>query len=274
MNTSMSEKALLSSYVPPQEHSPPAYEEVQTKPAHAAISAQGTPALFPRECIFTYRLSHSHSYLGAKRDEPLFLVKTPRLLMGTGDILLLSGTDKLDTPLASAGALKIRSGSTCASQLRLKPRLGGSFTQPMDIDVTVGTKNKYQFTVPVGPANRPETFEWRQSTGELVRSLAGGFQYGMKLVRLDGPAGGSINSSHDGKVTVVGGDGKPIVAVFAAMRPQANNAKFHFMNEGATGELGEVFELAAMISFIRLFELQLSQGGVAIGPCFGSVARS
>ncbi|CAI6083691.1 unnamed protein product [Clonostachys chloroleuca] len=35
---------------------------------------------------------------------------------------------------------------------------------------------------------------------------------------------------------------------------------------GATGELGEVFELAAMISFMRLFELQLSQGGVAIGP--------
>jgi hypothetical protein len=191
--------------------------------------------------------------------------------MGTGDILLLSGTDKLDTPLASAGALKIRSGTTCASHLRLKPRLGGSFTQPIDIDVTVGTKNKYQFTIPVGPANRAETFEWRQSTGELVRSLVGGFQYGMKLVRLDGPAGGS--NGQDGKVTVVGGDGNPIVAVFAAMRPQANNAKFQFMNEGATGELGEVFELAAMISFIRLFEFQLSQGGVAIGPCFGSIAR-
>ncbi|CAH0025808.1 unnamed protein product [Clonostachys rhizophaga] len=270
MDTSMSEKAILGSFVPPQEHSPPAYEEVQPNPVSAAISAQGT--LFPPECIFTYRLSHSHSYLGAKRNEPLFLVKTPRLLMGTGDILLLNGTDKLDTPLASAGALKIRSGTTCASHLRLKPRLGGSFTQPMDIDVTVGTKNKYQFTVPVGPANRAETFEWRQSTGELVRSLAGGFQYGMKLVRLDGPPGGS-GGDQDGKVTVVGGDGKPIVAVFAAMRPQANNAKFHFMNEGATGELGEVFELAAMISFIRLFEFQLSQGGVAIGPCFGSIAR-
>lgn len=271
MNTSMSEKALLSSFVPPQEHSPPAYEEIQPSPVSAAISAQGNPSLFPRECVFTYRLSHSHSYLGAKRNEPLFLVKTPRLLMGTGDILLLSGTDKLDTPLASAGSLKIRSSTTCASHVRLKPRLGGSFTQPMDIDVTVGTENKYKFTIPVGPANRAETFEWRQSTGELVRSLAGGFQYGMKLVRLDGPAGGS--NGQDGKVTVVGGDGKPIVAVFAAMRPQANNAKFHFMNEGATGELGEVFELAAMISFIRLFEFQLSQGGVAIGPCFGWIAR-
>ncbi|CAG9977257.1 unnamed protein product [Clonostachys byssicola] len=208
-------------------------------------------------------MTHSHSHLGVNKNEPLFLVRTPRLSVGSGDIILLNGTDKLETPLASVGALELKSTKACAAELRLKPRPGGSFTQPVEINMTVGIQNKYQFTAPVGPNGQHETFEWRRSTGELVRDLPGGFQYGMKLVRLDGATGGA---SSNGKVTVVGGDGKRIVAIFAAVRPQCTSAKFRFMNEGATGELGEVFELAAMISFMRLFKLQLSQGGVAIGP--------
>lgn len=276
MNTT-SEKSFINAYNPPQEAPLPAYAEFDSAPqlvGHPALAAPGKPVLFPQQCVFKYRMSHSHSYLGVTKDEPMHLVRTPRFTMGSGDIVLLSGTDKLDTPIASIGALNLKRGTGAAAEIRFKPRPGSSISQPMDISMTNGLKNKYQFTVPVGPAGRQATFEWRQSTGELVQNLAGGFQYGMKLVHLDGAVGSSsLDLEKDSQATVVASDGKPIVAIFAAVRPQANHAKFHFMNEGATGELGEVFEIVAMMSFMRLYELQLSQGGVAIGPCLGSLVK-
>ncbi|KAK7211835.1 hypothetical protein V2G26_019013 [Clonostachys chloroleuca] len=143
----MSEKPSIFKTAPQEyEHPLPAYEEIASKPDYtcsaSATYASSRPILFPRECAFFYRITHSHSHLGINKNKPLFLVRTPRFSMGSGDIILLNETDKLDTPFVN----------------------------------------------------------------------------------------------------------------------------FRFMNQGATGELGEVFELAAMISFMRLFELQLSQGGVAIGP--------
>jgi hypothetical protein len=120
----MSEKSSIFSAAPREYEQPlPAYKEIASKPGYtysaSATHASGRPILFPRECVFFYCMAHSHSHLGVNKNEPLFLVRTPRFSMGSGDIILQIGTDKLDPPFASVGALKLKNTKACAAELRL-----------------------------------------------------------------------------------------------------------------------------------------------------------
>ncbi|CAG9970348.1 unnamed protein product [Clonostachys byssicola] len=259
---------------------PPAYTNFAS-PSYQAVSdskhRHGRPILFPQQLVFTYRVGRSHSHLGEVKDQPLFLVRIPRWSMGWSDIVLLSGTDKLDAPLASAGVEK--GSKTTRTALRVMPHRGSALQHPFETSMDGNYKSKHHFAVPVGADGHLETFEWRQSKGRMVKDLVGGFQFGLKLVRLHGPPAGSSSSAHTGgsdddEAGGVTSDGRSVVAVFAGERWRYNNAKFRFHNEGSTGELGELFEIVAVMSFIRLFEMQMAQGSSIANSSSAAAASS
>ncbi|VUC35404.1 unnamed protein product [Clonostachys rosea] len=260
---------------------PPAYTSSASPAYYQAVSdskhRHGKPILFPQQLVFTYRVGRSHSHLGEVKDQPLFLVRIPRWSMGWSDIVLLSGTDKLDAPLASAGVEK--GSKTTRTALRVMPHRGSALQQPFEASMDGNYKSKHHFTIPVGADGHLETFEWRQSKGRMVKDLVGGFQFGLKLVRLQGPpAASSSSSAHSGSdaddMDGVTSDGRSVVAVFAGERWRYNNAKFRFSNEGSTGELGELFEIIAVMSFIRLFEMQMAQGSSIANSSSAAAASS
>ncbi|CAI6083689.1 unnamed protein product [Clonostachys chloroleuca] len=72
--SSMSEKPSIFKTAPQEyEHPLPAYEEIASKPDYtcsaSATYASSRPILFPRECAFFYRITHSHSHLGIEHPD-------------------------------------------------------------------------------------------------------------------------------------------------------------------------------------------------------------
>ncbi|VUC29753.1 unnamed protein product [Clonostachys rosea] len=248
---------------------PPIYEEVDsTVPAYhdeviPPSSRSSKPHLFPTEFTLSYRLGRSLSFLYKIKDQPLYAIKTPRVATGWTEIVLLNGTDKLSAPLASASVEK--GSKTARTNLRLMPRPNGSYQEPIDISMSGNYSMRHQFSLPTGPGGEEESFEWRSSKGRLIKDLVGGFQFGAKLVRLSGPTlaptgNGSSDNEDDREMDGITSDGKSVVAIYAGERWHYSQCKFRFINEGATGQLGEVFELAAVMSFVRLFEVQIAAG--------------
>lgn len=289
----MSEKAALGKSIntehPPSYPAAPAYEDVAYEDSYAASPAypppqQGKPAIFPTAFTFEYRMFRSISHIYEKKgSEVLFAVKTSRVVTGMQDLVLLSGPDKLSAPLACASLEK--GSKTTRTNLRLMPRPGGAFQEPINVSLRGNYSLKHQFEVAVGPNGETETFEWRSSKGKLVKSLVGGYQYGQKLVRMDGPvipprasgsgaAGNSDDDDGEDDMSGITSDGKRVVAIGAGERWHYGTSKFRFLNEGATGELGEVFELAAVIGFMRLYEFQLAQGATAISVSNSAAASN
>ncbi|KAK7222998.1 hypothetical protein V2G26_011001 [Clonostachys chloroleuca] len=271
MSSKMSEKSSgalnnTEDAVPP---GPPTYEEVDsTVPAYydqviLPPSTSRKPLLFPSEFTLSYRVGRSISFLYETKDQPLYAIRTPRVATGWTEIVLLNGTDKLSAPLASASVEK--GSKTTRTNLRLMPRPNGSYQEPIDISMSGNYSMRHQFTIPTDPGGEQESFEWRSSKGRLIKDLVGGFQFGAKLVRLGGPTiapagNGSSDDGDDGEMDGITSDGKSIVAIYAGERWHYSQCKFRFINEGARGQLGEVFELAAVMSFVRLFEVQIAAG--------------
>lgn len=84
-----------------------------------------------------------------------------------------------------------------------------------------------------------EHFEWRHTFGGEVSDLIGGHAAGWTLVRLDCSAS----------------DGRQVVAVWANGKKTLKEAmKFRFLNAGVTGELGDVFGLAAVVSAMGMWD--------------------
>jgi hypothetical protein len=224
-------------------------------PGQAMPSAQ--PHLFAREMLFNYSKNGSPSYLRVADNKPLYAVQTPRWNMGWADINLLSGPSESDSVMATVSPEKGFKPLHTTMSLMHQPS-----DPPVEVVMFGNHTAKKRFTIAVGPDGAQETFEWRQTTGSMVRELVNGYQIGMKLVRLDGPpmAPASGKSSAKDDLAGITSDGKSVVAVFGGERVNYSNARFRFVNEGATGVLGDVFELAAVMSFIRLFETQIYQG--------------
>ncbi|OJD29675.1 uncharacterized protein BKCO1_7500030 [Diplodia corticola] len=105
-----------------------------------------------------------------------------------------------------------------------------------------------RFEVDVG-YGRVEAFEWRSSHGEDIKEVATGSSFGWKLVRL---------SEHGGPTGMGRGfanDGKEIVAVVAhnASWSASKGLRFAFLGSGLAGAFGEVWEVVAMASGLKLW---------------------
>lgn len=246
-----------SSYsaAPPYNDSPPYHEQLYSpypKPQQSA----GATIKFPRKFIYHVKFISTTSYIGPSKEQPLFAVQTPSKLVncfGLGQITLRNGTDKLSPPIASVGAEK---GSLFRrSLIRVAPRAGAP---GLEITMSGDWSRTHEFTLPLG-GDAVERFEWRHSRGDEVRELSGGFNYGWKLVRLDGPVVVPGQSAWDKSYT---SDGKEVVAVGAHPRFLNKSPEFAFLGAGAEGELGETFQIVAVMGFLRLYELSVQQSTI------------
>lgn len=108
-------------------------------------------------------------------------------------------------------------------------------------------KRVFQFSVPVGPGGRIETFEWRHSRGSdsaYTKKLPKCWGWGWKLLRLESSGG-------DGS-----SDGKECVAAYAGAKWSGTKRfKYELFNSGASGQLGERFELFAYVTFLAIWDM-------------------
>ncbi|KUI56512.1 hypothetical protein VP1G_03765 [Cytospora mali] len=111
-------------------------------------------------------------------------------------------------------------------------------------------RRRFGFTVAVGhgPALRLETFEWRWSNGKEVpgnytKKMPGTTGIGWKLLRLD-------TAGQDGS-----GDGKECVAAFSRIPKFGSKThRYQLFNSGASGQLGDRFELYAYLTFLTILD--------------------
>lgn len=173
--------------------------------------------------------------IGEHKNEPSHIVSLPQGWYG--DLILYSGSDVDSEPLA---AVKYGNKLGTFDEVRLPPTAPGQGLLREQIRCHLNKMNlAYTFAVPIGESRYPEKFEWRSSKTDEVKGL-GEVSRGWKLVRLN--------------------HGNEVVAVWswAKLRWSVNKgAAFQFTNSGASGELGNAFEVMAVTSFIRQYQKEV-----------------
>lgn len=240
---------------PPYAPSSPNAQFYSPAPSMSSRTSTGTTIKFPRKFLYHYRWFSSTSYLGPSKEEPLFVVKTPNkmICIRRKEIIIQDGIDKLNPPLASVGPEKGSKGTR--SMIRVAPKPGAPKDDCLEISMSGDYSLTHKFTLPL-ENGRVERFEWRNTKGDEVRELSGGFNLGWKLVRMDGPV---IVPDETNRGKGYTSDGKEVVAVGAHPRWFKSSPQFEFLGCGARGELGETFEVVAVTSFVRLYELHVQQ---------------
>lgn len=205
--------------------------------------------------VFNTAWISSTSTLGPTKEEPMFQVQTPSRIncFGNKHTILKDGLDKLAAPLASVGKEKGNGWRKSHSLIQVSGRGGGP-------DLSIRMENDYSNTHPFTmPIHGQETrFEWRNTSGGAeIKNLSGGYNWGWKLVRLDGPYSlpGGRSEFPEGFTS----DGKEIVAVAAHPKLFKKNPEFMFLGSGARGEMGQEFEVVALMGFLRLYDLYVQQ---------------
>lgn len=119
----------------------------------------------------------------------------------------------------------------------------------------------YMFSAPVGNNGgvRREKFEWRRAHKHELKYL-GESSRGWKLVRL--PENYDENTKKDDVE-------REIVALWAETKTFKSGltkaSKFQFLNSGATGELGDIWALMAVVTYTRVWQkmMQVVMGSAA-----------
>ncbi|KFG86991.1 hypothetical protein MANI_024786 [Metarhizium anisopliae] len=173
--------------------------------------------------------------IGEHKNEPSNIISLPGGWYG--DLILYNGPGTDSEPLA---AVKYGNKMGTFDEVRLPPKEPGQGLIKEEIRCRRNGMNfAYTFAVAVGESGYPEKFEWRSSKTEEVKEL-GEMSRGWKLVRLN--------------------HGDEVVAVWSwtKLRWTVNKgAAFKFTNSGATGELGNVFAIMAVASFIRHYQKEI-----------------
>lgn len=186
---------------------------------------------FPPSFVFYSKLWTSTSYIGTNKDSNLFAVDTGTRfnLRPRKQIVLYDGPNKSSPILAFAEPEKGNTSTRCLVSIMV-PRDSKAF----NLIMTGNRIHSLRFSIPIDGAD--EDFEWRCSTGSETELLSQRFDRGWSLIRL--------------------GDARQeVVAVGSQPRSWRKLAPFGFVSAGATGELGEVFEIVAVISYLRLYTL-------------------
>lgn len=183
----------------------------QQVPQEVPIQRQFPPAFsMYRESSWTQR-----SYMiGEHQSAPLYAVSLHSGWSGQPDIVLHNGPGDQRPPLA--GVTRSAFGTSATVVLPPVPGSGSgaqAAEEKMEYSGGFGhTAYTFSIEAGIGNAARRETFEWRHSSGSVVKGLDARGS-GWKLVRLaTGPPGGVVGPSF-----VAGGarasDGKEVVAV-------------------------------------------------------------
>jgi hypothetical protein len=205
---------------------------------------------------------------GAPNAEPMYIISLPKGLYG--DITLHSGTSNESPPLATSSRIR-----QCRDDYQITlPSFSGHGVHEETLRRPKGLKGRFWFGCLVGDGTeqRVERFEWRRSRGAEVRSVGQSSWGGYKLVRLgstntkedytsseeDLPKGSSISSSSNSNSGEgYTSDGKEIVAVWgnaSCWKTMSGVGEFQFRGSGATGELGNMWALMAVMSCMSIWQ--------------------
>ncbi|KAK3291046.1 uncharacterized protein B0H64DRAFT_51091 [Chaetomium fimeti] len=160
------------------------------------------------------------------------------------------------------------------------PALGPDAPQRAEVlRYVVGWKREmYWFAMEVGNGNgarQVERFEWRRSRGGEVKGVEGGSGWGWKLVRMGaGEAGAAAAEGHGHAEEGVDGltsDGKEVVAVWAnpGTLSLTKLGQFEFRGSGATGELGLLWSIMAVMSCMCIWQKTM-QSAITTGVVAGA----
>ncbi|KAH7308671.1 hypothetical protein B0I35DRAFT_515748 [Stachybotrys elegans] len=212
---------------------------------------KGTPILFPQKMVWNTSRISGTSHLGPTKEEPMFTVQAPNSIVGhfrsVPETTLLSGSDKHSPAIASV--LPKKGEKTYSSIIRIAPKSGDLDLGTLEIDMTADWTwfTKYKLTIPVRGRPDGARFEWRSREGEGAPAPSDGFGWGWRLVRTTGNSAADKRNAYTNKA-------EEIVAVSSPATKIKGSPTFCFVGSAARGELGEAFEIAAVMSFIRLHE--------------------
>lgn len=227
------------------------------------------PIIFPREwTVFARNFEGSFGYtlqVGVERDQPMFALRlhSNMALFGRPALTLHVGPTKDGPRVAMVKDATLNPLRPHDFDVICPPPAAGRLLDgdenvkvPVRCDL-VDIYRAYKFSVAITGASQQqqqqqqggqqleEHFEWRHTFGGEVADLIGGPAAGWKLVRLDRNASGHGGTS----------DGKEVVAVWANGKKTLKEAMtFRFLNAGVTGELGDLFGLAAVVSAMGIWD--------------------
>lgn len=196
------------------------------------------------EATFGYTLE-----MGVERDHPLFSVRVHSnfSLFGRPALVLHSGPTKDGPRLGMVKDATLNPMRTHDFDIYLPP-IGSRVLRDDDgsnvkVEVRAAKMELFpvhRFSVAVDQTG-VESFEWRHTFGKEVSDLVGGTAAGWTLVRM-----GAVGQTDDGR---------EIVAVWAAGYQSKKEAmKFRFLSSGASRELGAMFESAAVVSALGMWD--------------------
>lgn len=211
------------------------------------------PARFPKEwTVFARNFEATFGYtleMGVARDHPLFAVRIHSnfSLFGRPALVLHSGPTKDGPRLGMVKDATLNPTRSHDFDIFLPP-VGSGILDDDDaknakIEVRAHMLELFpvhRFSVRMDQA-RVATFEWRHTFGKEVSDLVGGTAAGWTLVRMDAVG--------------MTGDGREVVAVWAAGYKSKKEAmKFRFLGSGASDGLGDMFEYAAVVSALGMWD--------------------
>lgn len=212
----------------------------------------------PTFSCFTQKWSLSQHYLGVEKGDKKFYIK-----QSLKETWMHDGPDKEAPVLASA-----KCATTWTTLITLPPRKGHDVG--VEVIMEGDHSNRQPFVVAVGSDMRAEEFEWRMTHGAEAKQVGGDrFSYGWKLVRLNSTEGTSSAAGNERATREFGitSDGKEVVAA-VGYRGTMQTPVFSFMGTGLTGTLGETWEIVAVMTFIRVVELQTQRSMWSGAPWF------
>ncbi|KAH7037343.1 uncharacterized protein B0I36DRAFT_313828 [Microdochium trichocladiopsis] len=232
------------------------------------------PGKIPGAINSYWQTSMSRTFhLGEHRDAPLFAVKS-----GSGWTTKKPGLTIFDGPNSSD--YPMLTGATRASMfgrkydISLPPLANSGSSEYTKETISIGTswsRQVHKFTIEVesGPKGetRREDFEWRSTRGDEVRELGSKWLRGWKLVRLSSEAfrgpGGERHARDEGTTS----DGKEIVAVWAhnSSWSMTKAFKFRFRGSALAGELGERFDLMALMTGLNMWHQEVAASAATSG---------
>lgn len=252
---------------------PPSYNEVAGSDSAPTYDNSGEAIRFP-SCFNLYHKSvnwRSTTWtLGEHASQPLFSIVLNSGWKGT-TFVLHRGPDGKAPILAEMGSKRYMSIHNTISLP------SHNIFEELHTKLSFKTA-MYFFTAPVllGEKTVAELFQWRQSHGREITQLSTNkYAWGWKLIRLGpeesaSPYAVASSSKVERDVREVGesSDGLEVVAVWADnMRWSKNKlVRFEFMGSGSTGELGEVFEIMAVATGMRIWQILrtgTSGGGIS-----------
>ena len=120
-----------------------------------------------------------------------------------------------------------------------------------------------------------ENFEWRKTHGSEIRDLDR-WSRGWKLVRLDGPPPLGQGGERNGRDVGVTSDGKEVVAIsgWNSSWSMTKALKFQFLGTGLNGDLGEAWELMAVMTAVRTWYMEYISNAAATSNSSAGVAAA